>query len=224
VIIRRLKSVFVRPQQRISSMKLLHVDSSILGANSITRTLSAEIVVAQRQLHPGLEVTYRDLGANPVDHLTGAHLAAGQGVAPEAASLREDVAAGQAALEEFLAADILVVGAPMYNFTVPSQLKAWIDRLAVAGRTFRYTEKGPEGLAGGKTVIVASGRGGFYGVDAPGGHLDHQESFLRAIFGFFGITNVSFIRAEGVAMGAEQRQKALDAARVDIAQIAKLAA
>jgi FMN-dependent NADH-azoreductase len=201
-------------------MKLLHVDSSILGANSVSRILSADVVAAEQQRHPGLEVTYRDLGASPVGHLSGAHLAAFQGTAPEAVALQQDVASGVAALDEFLAADIVVIGAPMYNFGVPSQLKAWIDRLAVAGKTFRYTEKGPEGLAGGKTVIVASARGGFYGADAPGGFLDHQESYLRAIFGFFGITEVRFIRAEGVAMGPEQREKALAVAKAETAKLA----
>ena len=142
-------------------MKLLHVDSSILAGNSVSRTLSADIVAAEQQRHPGLEVTYLDLGAAPVGHLSGAHLAAFQGAAPEEPGLQADLAAGMAVMDEFLAADIVVVGAPMYNFGIPSQLKAWIDRLAVAGKTFRYTEKGPEGLAGGKTVIVASARGGF---------------------------------------------------------------
>ena len=142
-------------------MKLLHIHSSILGAGSVSRQLSAEIVAAERRRHPGLEVVYRDLGAAPVGHLSGAHLAAAQGAVPETSDPQHDVAAGQAALAEFLAADLVVIGAPMYNFGIPSQLKAWIDRLAVAGQTFRYTEKGAEGLAGGKQVIVASSRGGF---------------------------------------------------------------
>jgi FMN-dependent NADH-azoreductase len=131
------------------------------------------------------------------------------------------------ALDAFLAADIVVVGAPMYNFGIPSQLKAWIDRLAVAGRTFRYTEKGPEGLAGGKRVIIASSRGGLYGPQSGMAALDHQETYLRAIFNFFGITDITFIRAEGVAFGEAQREQALAAARADIgklAQVRKLAA
>jgi FMN-dependent NADH-azoreductase len=201
-------------------MKLLHIDSSILGPTSVSRTLSAEIVAAERQRHPGIEVVYRDLGAAPVGHLSGAHLAAAQGAVPEAATLQHDLAAGQAALEEFLAAEIVVVGAPMYNFAIPSQLKAWIDRLAIAGKTFRYTEKGPEGLAGGKTVIVASSRGGFYGPETPAAFLDHQETYLRSIFGFFGITDVTFIRAEGIALGADQRARAIEVARGEIALIA----
>ena len=124
--------------------------------------MTAEIVASEQRRNPALEVAYRDVAANPVDHLSGVHLAALQGALPAEASQQSDVAAGHAALEEFLAADIIVIGAPMYNFSIPSQLKAWIDRLAVAGKTFRYTEKGPEGLAGGKRVIVASSRGGFY--------------------------------------------------------------
>jgi FMN-dependent NADH-azoreductase len=201
-------------------MKLLHVDASILGAGSVSRVLSAEIVGAERRRHRGLEVTYRDLGAAPVAHLSGAHLAAAQGVVPEAAGLQQDLAAGQAALAEFLAADIVVVGAPMYNFGIPSQLKAWIDRLAVAGKTFRYSENGPEGLAGGKRVIVASSRGGFYGPDTPIAFLDHQETYLRGIFGFFGITDVTFIRAEGLALGPDQRNKSIEAAKAEVARLA----
>ena len=201
-------------------MKLLHVDLSILGPNSVSRQLSAEIVAAERRRHPGLEIFYRDLGAAPVGHLSGAHLAAAQGANPEAEPLQQDLASGQAALDEFLSADIIVVGAPMYNFGIPSQLKAWIDRLAVAGKTFRYSENGAEGLAGGKRVIVASSRGGFYGPQTPIAFLDHQENYLRGIFGFFGISDVTFIRAEGIAMGPEQRAKAIEAARSEIAGLA----
>lgn len=201
-------------------MNLLHVDSSILGEGSVSRQLSADIVAAEQRRQPGLSVTYRDLAVEPVGHLSGAHLAAFQGAAPESPELVRDLAAGQTALEEFLAADIVVVGAPMYNFSVPSQLKAWIDRLAVAGKTFRYSENGPIGLAGGKKVIVASSRGGFYGPGTPVESLDHQENYLRGVFGFFGIADVSFIRAEGVALGGEQRAKAIETARDEIARLA----
>ncbi|WEJ98192.1 MAG: FMN-dependent NADH-azoreductase [Candidatus Sphingomonas phytovorans] len=201
-------------------MKLLHVDSSILGQGSVSRHLSASIVAQQQALHPGIGIVRRDLATDPVDHLSGLHLAAAQGAVPEAEALQRDLAAGQAALEEFLDADIVVVGAPMYNFGIPSQLKAWIDRLAVAGRTFRYGANGAEGLAGGKTVIVASSRGGFYGADTQAAFLDHQETYLRGVFGFFGITDISFIRAEGVAMGEPQRQQAIDSAEAEILKLA----
>lgn len=201
-------------------MKLLHVDSSILGAGSVSRQLSAAIVAAERRLHPGIQVLYRDLASTPVWHLSGAHLAARSGVVPATAEAQADIAAGNAMLEEFLAADIVVVGAPMYNFAISSQLKAWIDRLFVAGKTFRYSEKGAEGLAGGKRVIVASSRGGYYGPQTPAAFLDHQETCLRGIFGFFGITDVTFIRAEGIALGEEQRAKSIDAALSEIGGLA----
>ena len=143
-------------------MKLLHIDSSVLGPHSVSRQVSAAIVERLRKAKPGLEVSYRDLTLTPLAHLSGPHLAAGQGAAP-GGLLQADIAAGQTALEEFLAADIIVLGAPMYNFTIPSQLKAWIDRILVAGKTFKYGAQGVEGLAGNKRVIVAISRGGFYG-------------------------------------------------------------
>lgn len=200
-------------------MKLLHVDSSILGQGSVSRTLSAEIAAAQVALHPGLEVSYRDLAAVPLGHLSGAHLAAAQGAVPADAAIERDLVQGEAMLDEFLAADIVVVGAPMYNFGVPSQLKAWIDRLAVAGKTFRYTAEGPQGLAGGKKVIIASARGGFYGAGTPAAVWEHQESYLGSVFNFFGITNITFVRAEGVALGTEAQNKAIDAARGELIKL-----
>jgi FMN-dependent NADH-azoreductase len=200
-------------------MKLLHVDASILGESSVSRQLSAAVVERLRQSHPNLAVTYYDLGAEPLGHLTGSHLAVARGVSGSPA-LQQDVARGQQALGDFLDADVLVIGAPMYNFSVSSQLKAWIDRLAVAGKTFRYTEKGVEGLAGGKKVIVASSRGGFYGPKTPTASLDHQETYLRGIFGFFGITDIAFVRAEGLNVSAEQRQAAITAATAEVARLA----
>jgi FMN-dependent NADH-azoreductase len=184
-------------------MKLLHVDSSILGQNSASRELSAAIVARWQDTVPGLEVTYRDLDAAPLPHLSGGSLAAADPIEASAAAQ---------ALQEFLDADIVVVGAPMYNFGIPSTLKAWIDRLAVAGKTFHYTEQGPKGLAGGKQVIVASSRGGFH----QGAASDFQEPYLRFVFGFFGISNVEFVRAEGLAISTEQRAKSLEEAHAAI--------
>ena len=192
-------------------MKLLHLDSSVLGPHSVSRQVSAAIVERLRQSTPGLDVSYRDLTLTPLAHLTGSHLAAGQGATPDA-SLREDIAAGQAVLEEFLAAEIIVLGAPMYNFTIPSQLKAWIDRILVAGKTFRYSEKGPEGLAGSKRVIIAISRGGFYGPGSAASALEHLESYLRSVFAFIGVTNLEVIVAEGLQVGPEQREKSLQQA------------
>jgi FMN-dependent NADH-azoreductase len=200
-------------------MKLLHVDSSISGEGSVSRVLSAEVVAAQRALHPDIEVTYRDLAADPLGHLTRIHFAGLKGALPTDRESARDLAAGQAALNEFLLADIVVVGAPMYNFSIPSQLKAWIDCLAVPGKTFRYTRNGPEGLAGDKRVIVASSCGGFSGPETPFAFLDHQETYLRGVFGFFGIADVIFIHAEGVNVGADRGAKSIEAARAEISQL-----
>ncbi|MBK1841240.1 FMN-dependent NADH-azoreductase [Azospirillum sp. YIM B02556] len=190
---------------------ILHVDSSPLGTFSVTRQLTASIVEALVKADPAATVVTRDVAANPPAHLDAELLPVLKlGVVDGLSERqREELALTNVLLDEFLAADVVVVGAPMYNFSIPTQLKAWIDRLAQAGRTFRYTEKGPEGLAGGKRVIVASGRGGVYSTNPALAGLDHQEAYLRSVFGFFGITDVSFVRAEGVSMGAEARDKAL---------------
>lgn len=197
-------------------MKLLHLDSSILGENSASRALSASIVARWRQAAPRLEVMHRDLaGEHALPHLDGASLAKAD-PAEAARSAR--------ALDEFLAADVIVIGAPMYNFGIPSQLKAWIDRIAQAGRTFKYTDKGPVGLAGGKTVIVASTRGGVYSTSEAGNAMEHQESYLKTVFGFLGVTDVRFVRAEGVAMGDAAKGQALASAEAEIKAISGVAA
>jgi FMN-dependent NADH-azoreductase len=190
-------------------MKLLHIDASILGGNSVSRQVSAAVVERLKTTTPNLEVIYRDITTVPLSHLSGAHLAAAQGATPESADVQADLAASSAALDEFLAADIVVIGAPMYNFTIPSQLKAWIDRILVAGKTFKYSEKGLEGLAAGKRVIVAISRGGFYGADMPTAAGEHLETYLRWVFGFIGIPNPEIIAADGLQMGPEQREKAV---------------
>jgi FMN-dependent NADH-azoreductase len=189
-------------------MKLLHIDSSVLGPHSVSRQVSAAAVERLRKATPGLEVIYRDLTLTPLAHLSGSHLAAAQGAAPEA-ELLQDLTAGQAVLNEFLAADIVVLGAPMYNFTIPSQLKAWIDRIVVAGKTFKYGAQGVEGLAGNKRVIIAISRGGFYGAGTPMAVGEHLETYLRWVFGFIGVTNLEFIFADGIQVGPEHREKAL---------------
>jgi FMN-dependent NADH-azoreductase len=189
-------------------MKLLHIDSSVLGPHSVSRQVSAAIVDRLRQATPGLDIVYRDLSSTPLAHLSGPHLAAAQGAVPEAALL-PDIAASQAVLEEFLTADTVVLGAPMYNFTIPSQLKAWIDRIVVAGKTFKYGAQGVQGLAGNKRVIIAVSRGGFYGAETPMAAGEHLETYLRWVFGFVGVTNLEFISADGIMVGPEHREKAL---------------
>ena len=131
---------------------------------------------------------------------------------PEAVALQQDLAAGQTVLEEFLAADIVVIGAPMYNFTIPSQLKAWIDRILVSGKTFKYSAQGVQGLAGNKRVIIAISRGGLYGAGTPSAAAEHLETYLHWVFSFIGIANPEIIVAEGVQLGPEQREKALESA------------
>jgi len=198
-------------------MKLLHIDSSILSTNSTSRLLTAEIVAAWKAAHPDTTVEYLDLAANAPSHFGADALGIKTGVQaqPTEAQQRENALSEQL-VSQFLASDVIVVGAPLYNFSVPTQLKAWIDRLAQIGRTFKYTDKGPVGLAGGKTVIVASSRGGIYSTTEGGQAAEHQESYLKVVFGFFGITDVRFVRAEGVAMGDATKAAALAAARVDI--------
>ena len=193
-------------------MKLLHLDSSILGQHSASRELGAAIVARWQRDVRGIEVTYRDLAANPLPHLSGGSLA--QANADEAAT-------AAAAMDEFLSADVIVVGAPMYNFGIPSQLKAWIDRVAVAGKTFRYTADGPQGLAGGKQVIVAATYGGKHPVESG---RNFVEPYLRQVFAFLGIDDVEFVSADGLSVSPEQRVTSISAARARIDVALPLAA
>lgn len=193
-------------------MKLLHLDSSILGQHSASRELGAAIVARWQRDVRGLEVTYRDLAANPLPHLSGGALA--QADADEAAT-------AAAVMDEFLSADVVVVGAPMYNFGIPSQLKAWIDRVAVAGKTFRYTADGPQGLAGGKQVIVAATYGGKHPVESG---RNFVEPYLRQVFAFLGIDDVEFVSADGLSVSPEQRVTSISAARARIDVALPLAA
>ena len=194
-------------------MKLLHLDSSILGDASASRQLSAALVQAWAQ-REGVQVTYRDLAADALSHLSALSLAAGG--TPEQlrdAAQAHEAKLGEATLDEFLAADAVVIGAPMYNFTIPTQLKAWIDRIAVAGKTFRYTENGAQGLAGGKKVVIVSTAGGIH-AGQPSGQA--HEDYLKLVLGFLGISDIEVVRAEGLAYGEEPRANALQAAKVQI--------
>lgn len=183
--------------------RILHLDSSITGENSVSRLLSKRIVDQITASDATATVTYRDLVAEPLDHLTlGAF-------------------ADESVLDQFLACDTLVIGAPMYNFTVPSQLKAWIDRIVVANKTFRYAESGaPIGLASGKRVIIAMSRGGFYGPDSPAVGLEHLQTYLTGVFGFIGLAP-EFVTADGISVGPEVREKAV---AVALGEVEKLAA
>jgi len=193
-------------------MRILHIDSSILGGASASRVLTRELVAGLLTRHPEAEVAYLDLATEELPHLSQKSLARSDEL---------EAARNAQALAQFLAADVLVIGAPIYNFSIPSQLKAWIDRISVAGKTFRYTANGPEGLAGGKEIVVAMTRGG---VSGPDGRGEFGESYLRFLFGFLGIRNVRFVRAEGLSISPEHREASLAAARAAIAGVEALAA
>jgi FMN-dependent NADH-azoreductase len=203
-------------------MTLLHIDSSILGPGSVSRRLSQDIVAKLKAAHPDTAVVYRDLAAEPLSHLSGAYLGAAQNAGGEhEPAVTADLADGFAVLRDFLAADTVVIGVALYNFTVPSQLKAWIDRILIAGQTFRYGPDGrPEGLAGGKRVILAVARGGFYGPGSPAASFEHAETYLRTVFGFLGITDLQVVVAEGLAAGPEHREAGLASAQQQIIALA----
>jgi FMN-dependent NADH-azoreductase len=177
---------------------ILKIDSSITGENSVSRVLTRSITDQLIAADPGASVIERDLVGEPLDHLTLAAFA------------DNDV------LDEFLAADTIVVGAPMYNFNISSQLKSWIDRIAVAGKTFRYTENGPEGLAGGKRVIVAVSRGGFYDADNA---FEHVKAYLKPMFNFLGI-EPEFVHADGINYGPEQREAGIANGLAEVERLA----
>ncbi|AKK00689.1 FMN-dependent NADH-azoreductase [Pseudomonas chlororaphis] len=197
-------------------MKLLHIDSSILGDNSASRQLSREVVQAWQAAEPGIVVTYRDLAADAISHFSAQTLvAAGTSAELRDAALQHEAELSATTLAEFQAADAVVIAAPMYNFTIPTQLKAWIDRIAVAGQTFRYTEAGFEGLCGGKKLVIVSTAGGLHaGQPSSVGH----EEYLKVMFGFLGITDIDFVRAEGLAKGDDMRNKGINAAKAQIGE------
>ena len=182
-------------------MTILHIDSSINGEKSASRAISARIVEQLKSALWGEQLVYRDLAADPLPHLT------------------LEAFADSSVLDEFLAADTIVIGAPMYNFTLPTQLKAWIDRLLIAGKTFRYTETGPEGLAGGRRVIIALARGGFYDAGSPAAALEHLESYLRGVFNFIGI-DPEFVAADGLNISPEQREASVSRALGETVRLA----
>ena len=182
---------------------VLYINSSVRNAGSLSRQLSSEFVAKWKSANPADTVVERDLASNPVPHLTeqmmGAFFTPAEARNAEQAHV---VKVSDSLVDELLAADVIVIGAPMYNFSVPSSLKAWIDHVARVGRTFQYGANGPEGLLKGKKVYVFTASGGVYSEGAAVA-FDHLTSFLRTVLGFIGLTDVQFIRAEGVAMGEQ---------------------
>ena len=192
-------------------MKLLHLDSSITGQHSVSRILSAEIVAAQVAQNPGTEIIYHDLAKEPAMHLSPAHMAVFQGGAVESEALGQDLTLGAKYIDELIGADVVVIGLPMYNFGIPTQLKSWIDRVVVAGKTFRYTESGPEGLLpAGKKAFLAMSSGGFYSGESPAKFLEHTESYVQGVLAHMGLKDVTVFRAEGIGLGPEARQRAIE--------------
>ena len=189
-------------------MNILQIKSSILGGASQSSRLADEFVALLSQQHPEAKLIQRDLAAEPVPHLDGARAGAFFAKPEERTpGQREVIAYSDALIDELRRADVLVLGLPMYNFGVPSQLKAWFDHLARAGETFKYTEKGPVGLLTGKKAYVFAARGGLYGDD------HSQTQFVRQFLGFIGITDVEFVYAEGLAISPDSRNNSLIAAQ-----------
>lgn len=195
-------------------MTILHIDSSISGDASVSRQLSAAAIAKIAAAQPGAKVIYRDLVAAPLDHYI---------MTDKPGSDTEGAAFSATVLEEFLAADTIVIGAPLYNFTISSQLKAWIDRIVITGVTFTFGEQGPVGLMGDKRVIVLVSRGMTYQPGTPSGSLEHAETLLGTVFGFIGI-QPEVIVAEGLVYGPEARAGAIAAAEAAIAGNLALAA
>jgi len=190
--------------------KALILNSAATGEASVSTRLTGNLVAQLRRRDPSLAVTMRDLGADPIPHLTAETVSAVRGAADNDAG-RATLALSDTLVAELLDADLIVIGAPMYNFGIPSTLKTWFDHVLRGGVTFRYSEAGPEGLVIGKRAVVIETRGGLYS-EGPAAVMDSQEPHLRALLGFIGITDVAFIRAEKLAFGPEAAEAAIAAA------------
>lgn len=199
-------------------VKILHIDSSITGEKSVSRPLTKATVERLLELHPGAEVVYRDLVAEPLPHNKATIRLFGAEIPDGTEEQKLELALGETLLAELFAADVVVLGTPMYNFGISSQLKSWIDYIAVPGKTFAYGADGPKGLAGGRRVILVSTRGGMYGPGSPYEAGDFQEKYVKFALGFLGVTEVEVIRAEGVGR-TELREAAIESAKAQIAAL-----
>lgn len=198
-------------------MNVLQIDSSVLSASSVSRQLTKSIVESLQQQNSNLKLTYRDVSSDPINHLSSEILTARFIDASEwSDEQKAETVLNETLLNELFAADILIIGAPMYNFTIPTQLKSWFDRVLVAVHTFKCTEQGPVGLLQNKRAIIASSCGGMYSTSKAGKMLDFQEDYLRTVLGFIGITDIEIIRAEGVNLSTENKDKTLENAIKDI--------
>ncbi|MGE8501373.1 FMN-dependent NADH-azoreductase [Ectopseudomonas oleovorans] len=197
--------------------RVLVIESSARQQGSVSRDLTQQFIANWQAAHPADQVQVRDLASDPVPHLD-ATLLGGWMTPSEQQSEAEKAALARSnqLTDELLAADVLVLAAPMYNFAIPSTLKAWLDHVLRAGVTFKYTDTGPQGLLTGKRAFVLTARGGIYA----GSGLDHQEPYLRQALAFIGIHDVQFIHAEGLNMGAEFSEKGLAQAKAKLAEVA----
>jgi FMN-dependent NADH-azoreductase len=203
-----------------TTMKLLHIDSSIRAENSVTRRLSAELVKQWCEIYPDTVVDRLDLALDPPNHFSNDSLGVKYGLQDEPTERqRAENALSEKLLTQFLESDVIIMGVPFYNFTVPTQLKAWIDRLAQPGRTFKYVDGVAHGLAGGKTLIAVLGRGGIYSTTEEGRAKEHQETFLKVMFNFFGIEDIRFVRAEGMSKGEAIMQAGIETGYAEIAAL-----
>ena len=196
---------------------VLIIESSARQQDSFSRELTQQFISHWKTLHPADRLTIRDLAVNPVPHLDADLL--GGWMKPEAQRNAAEQASLQRSNEltdELLAADVLVLAAPMYNFAIPSTLKAWLDHVLRAGLTFKYTETGPQGLLTGKKAYVLTARGGIYA----GSTADHQEPYLRQVLAFVGIHDVTFIHAEGMNLGGDFQEKGLNQAKARLSDVA----
>lgn len=202
---------------------LLYVTSSLFGENSTSRRIAGEFIASWQQAHPGTQVIERDLVADAIPHLSLDTLSSLATSEAERSPAQAAAAAyADALVDELEAADTIVLAVPMYNFSIPSTLKAWIDHVARAGRTFRYTEAGPQGLLGGKKVYIVTGRGGVYSGESAARSFDFQEPYLRAVLGFLGLDDITLIHVEGLKLGPEAAQSGLERARQTIRDIVPL--
>ncbi len=200
-------------------VKALIVNSAATGDASVSRKLTQVFADRLKDHDSSAEIIVRDVGIEPLPHLTAETVGAIRGAASTEAE-RNALSLSNALIGEITDADIIVIGAPMYNFGIPSTLKAWFDHVLRAGVTFRYTSDGPQGLVKGKRALVIETRAGFYS-EGPGAVLDTQEPHLRNLLGFMGISDVEFVRAERLALGADAAAAAIDAATARLAELAE---
>ena len=198
-------------------MNILNISSSIYSADGQSSQLASQFVSALREREPGVRVAERDLARETLPHLDAARFQAFL-TKPEERTAEQRAIAGDsdALIQELREADVVVLGLPMYNFGVPSQLKSYFDHIARAGVTFKYTDQGPVGLLTGKRAYVFATRGGLYAGTA----RDTQSAYVRDFFAFLGITDVEFVYAEGLALGPAHRDGSLAQARVALQNLA----